>query len=274
VSPQGGSRVTEPVLTREELRAQLCQARIAGDVATPRDNNLRSYRRVVTGDEYASFGLELAPDWTVEAVLEVMARRCGVSADPFVRDGADTINPDRTVEALDAAAELLAEAAADGARVLVATGHPAGLLPVHLAVVAALREAGCTVLTPARGWRYEEWRRNREELREIRYVADVAMVSNRGELCHTHSAEPMRAMLRDLRRAGEAPPDLVVADHGWAGAAGAAGIPVVGFADSNDPALFLGAEEGKISVVVPLDDNVEPHLYGPLTAYLLDRAQI
>ena len=23
-----------------------------------------------------------------------------------------------------------------------------------------------------------------------------------------------------------------------------------------------------------LDDNVEPHLYGPLTAYLLDRARI
>lgn len=265
---------TEPVLSRAELRAYLCQARIAGDVATPRDNNLRSYRRVVTGDEYASFGLDLDPEWTVEAVLEVMARRCGVSPDHFFVDGADTIDPDHTLDALDAAAEHLTKAAADRARVIVATGHPAGLLPVHLAVVAALRDAGCTVLTPARGWRYEEWRRNREETREIRYVADVAMVSNRGELCHTHSAEPMRAMLRDLRRLGEAPPDLVVADHGWAGAAGAAGLTVVGFADSNDPALFLGAEEGKIAVAVPLDDNVEPHLYGPLTAYLLDRARI
>ncbi len=157
---------------------------------------------------------------------------------------------------------------------IVATGHPAGLLPVHLAVAARLRAAGCTLLAPAQGWEYEEWRRNREEIREIRYVADVAMVSNRGELCHTHSAYPMREMLAALRRAGEAPPDLVVADHGWAGAAGLAGATVVGFADCNDPALFLGAEEGKIAVAIPLDDNVQPHLYGPMTAYLLDRAEI
>jgi hypothetical protein len=84
----------------------------------------------------------------------------------------------------------------------------------------------------------------------------------------------MREMLRALGRSGEAPPDLVLADHGWAGAAGEAGITAVGFADSNDPALFLGAEEGKVAVAIPLDDNVEPHLYGPLTAYLLDRAEI
>ncbi len=268
------TRPSVPVPTRDELRKHLCEARIAGDVATPRDNNLRSYRRVVTGDEYAGFGLDLDPDWTFAQVLEVMAERCGVSPDDLITHGPDTIDPDRTIDALDDAAELIARAAADRARVIVATGHPAGLLPVHLAVVAGLRTAGCTVLTPAAGWRYEEWRRHGEEYREIRYVADVAMVSNRGELCHTHSAYPMRAMLDDLEGAGEPPPDLVVADHGWAGAAGLAGATVVGFADSNDPALFLGAEEGKVAVVVPLDDNVAPHLYEPMTAYLLDKSGI
>jgi hypothetical protein len=84
----------------------------------------------------------------------------------------------------------------------------------------------------------------------------------------------MREMLRALDRAGEAAPDLVFADHGWAGSAGEAGVPVVGFADTNDPAMFLGAEEGKVAVAIPLDDNVAPHLYGPMTAYLLDRAEI
>lgn len=268
--------MTGSVPTRAELRAQLRQARIAGDVATSRRNNLHSYRRVVAGStdeqEYASFGLDLDRPWTFEAVLEVMARRCGVSPDALHIEGADTIDPDHTIDALDAAAEQLAKAAADRARVIVATGHPAGLLPVHLAVAAALSRAGCEILTPAIDWRYTEWRRDREERREIRYVADVAVVSNRGALCHTHSAVPMRAMLKDLVAAGAGQPDLVVADHGWAGAAGEAGATVVGFADSNDPALFLGAEEGKIAVVVPLDDNVSPHLYGPLTAYLLDRA--
>jgi hypothetical protein len=108
--------------------------------------------------------------------------------------------------------------------------------------------------------------------RTIRYVQDVAMVSTRGELNHTHSARPMEAVLAALASDGESPPDLVVADHGWAGAAGEAGITSVGFADSNDPALFIGEVEGKVAVSVPLDDNVEPHLYKPLTAYLLAAA--
>jgi hypothetical protein len=63
--------------------------------------------------------------------------------------------------------------------------------------------------------------------------------------------------------------DLVVADHGWAGAAAQHGLPVLGFADTNDPALFVGADEGKLDVVVPLDDNVTPADYAPLAAYLL-----
>jgi hypothetical protein len=98
------------------------------------------------------------------------------------------------------------------------------------------------------------------------------MVSTRGELNHTHSPRPMQAMLAELAATGADPPDLVLADHGWAGAAGQAGITSVGFADSNDPALFVGEQEGKVRVAVPLDDNVEPHLYGPLTAFLLHAA--
>lgn len=260
------------VLTRDQLRAQLCHARIAGDVATPRESNLRAYRRLAAGEDYAAFGLTFARPWRHEEILEVLARRCGVNPDAFHTDGADTIDPDHTLAALDAAADQLAVAAAAKARTIVATGHPAGLLPVQLAVAAALRRAGCPLLTPAAGWRYAERTRDREETREIRYVADVAMSSNRGALNHTHSAVPMRAILAELTATGQAPPDFVLADHGWAGAAGDAGATVVGFADSNDPALFLGAEEGKIAVTVPLDDNVAPHLYAPLTAYLLDRA--
>ena len=78
----------------------------------------------------------------------------------------------------------------------------------------------------------------------------------------------MRAVLEAASRDG-GPPDLVVADHGWAGAAAQAGIETVGFADSNDPALFVGEAEGKVAVAVPLDDNVLPASYAPLAAYLL-----
>jgi hypothetical protein len=253
---------------RAALREQLVHARIAGPVATPREANLRSYRRLADGSPYQRFGLDLQRRWTVPDILDAMVRLCGVSPDPTHTHGADTIDPDLTLDALDAAAKLISDAGRNRARVMLATGHPSGLLPVHLALAAGLRAAGCTVLTPAPGWSYEEYKHDDLVNREIRYINDVAMVSNRGELNHTHSALPMQGALAALHRAGEALPDLVVADHGWAGAAGEAGIPVIGFADSNDPGLFLGQEEGKIDVVVPLDDNVSPHLYAPLIQYL------
>ena len=108
--------------------------------------------------------------------------------------------------------------------------------------------------------------------RHIRYVGGVAVASDMGNLNHTHSAQPMRGLLAALQDSGEALPDLVVADHGWAGAAGQAGVTAVGFADCNDPALFVGEAEGLVAVSVPLDDNVPPHRYAPMTAYLLDAA--
>ncbi|MDQ1626833.1 MAG: hypothetical protein QOI54_577 [Actinomycetota bacterium] len=257
---------------RTALLQHLVAARIAGDVATSREDNLLKYGMFATRIRTAMFGLEPRHRWSFGEVLELMSQRVGVSPDPRYLRGPDRIDPQLTLDGLDRMAGRLAAVARPGARVIVATGHPAGLLPVHLSVARALAGAGVRLLTPAAGWTHEVSTRTGRLRREIRYVADVATVSNRGELNHTHSPQPMRAMLAELAAAGEDPPDLVLADHGWAGAAGQAGIPSVGFADSNDPALFVGEAEGAVAVSVPLDDNVAPHLYTPLTAYLLERA--
>lgn len=241
------------------LRAHLVQTRIAGDVATPRENNLRAMRRLADGHEPSWFGLAPKPV-TFADVLAVMAERVGVVADPAYVEGPDTIDPDRTVERLDAMAERLARAARDREDVFLATGHPAGLLALHLPVAQALRAAGCDVLTPYAGTRLTR----PDGYLEIRYVGGVAMVSLRAELNHTHSPDPMRALLDQGLR-----PSLVCADHGWAGAAGEAGIDVVAFADCNDPALVVGEADGRIGVCVPLDDNVLPHHYQPLADVLV-----
>jgi hypothetical protein len=257
---------------RTALLHHLVATRIAGDVATSREDNLLKYGMFAARVGSAMFGLEPRHKWSFGQVLELMSQRVGVSPDPRYLRGPDRIDPQLTLDALDRMAERLAAVARPSARVIVATGHPAGLLPVHLSVARALAGAGVHLLNPAAGWTHEVSTRTGRLRREIRYVADVATVSNRGELNHTHSPQPMRAMLAELAAAGEDPPDLVLADHGWAGAAGQAGIPSVGFADSNDPALFVGEAEGAVAVSVPLDDNVAPHLYTPLTAYLLERA--
>ncbi|MQA85070.1 MAG: phosphatase [Streptosporangiales bacterium] len=263
-----------PVPSREELRDHLVRTRIAGPVATPRENNLAHFRYLAERDRYYTFGLELDGDWTPADILELMAKRCGVNPDATYVAGTDTIDPDRTIDALTAMAERVGEAARRRERVLLATGHPSGLLPIYLELARALTDHGCPVLTPALGWAYRTQTQYGTQERHIRYVSGVAVLSAGGGLHHTHSPRPMEAILRFLRDSGEEWPDLVVADHGWAGAAGQAGIDTVGFADSNDPALFVGEAEGKVRAAVPLDDNVPPHYYAPLTAYLLGNARL
>jgi hypothetical protein len=88
---------------------------------------------------------------------------------------------------------------------------------------------------------------------------------------HGHTARPIRATFAALAAAGRALPGLVVADHGWCGGAAQAGADAIGFADCNDPALFVGEDEGVVRVAVPLDDGLEPAVYAPLGAYLLGR---
>lgn len=259
---------------RAELREHLVRTMIAGEVATPRQNNLLHYRRMSGRDPYYLFGLDLEKPWSFDEVFALMVEKCGIDPDPAHFYGDDTIDPDLTIDALDAMAVRLRLAAERRETVILATGHPSGLLPVHLAVGRALRARGCRVLTPAAGWSYEVETSGGARPRHIRYVDGVAMLSGGGSLHHTHDSAPMRAMLAELAAESEDWPTLAIADHGWAGAAGQAGIETVGFADCNDPALFAGEAEGKIAVVVPLDDNVLPHHYNELTAYLLARSEL
>ncbi|MBW1603092.1 phosphatase [Streptomyces sp. JJ66] len=254
------------VPTRAELFAHLRHTRIAGEVATPRENNLAHYRALANGDRHYWFGLELGERWSDEQdVLAVMAERAGVVDDPGHRAGQDTIDPDLTLDALERAAVRLRKAADAGERVLLATGHPGGLLDVHRAVAGALRAAGCPIVRVPLGLVADQG--------VVVQLADVAMHERGATLWHTHSPEPMRAILDALPQHGEPLPDLVFADHGWAGCAGQHGLDTIGFADSNDPALFLAEAEGTLTVTVPLDDHVvNPRFYEPMTAYLLAAA--
>lgn len=257
--------------SRAELLEYLSVARIAGPVATPREANLANFRLMARRDPDYLFGLEPRDTWTFDDVLALMAQRCGVSPDPLHDSGADTIDAALTVERLEAMAGHLRTAAAARSRILLATGHPTGVLVVHLEIARALASAGCTLLTPPARWEHIDPAGRRHE-RHVRSVLGVSVASQGANLLHTHDPVPMELMLRALADQGEAAPDLVVADHGFAGAAGRAGIACLGFADSNDPALFVGEAEGDVAVCVPLDDNVMPDLYRPLTSFLLAAA--
>ncbi|MCU1676744.1 MAG: phosphatase [Frankiales bacterium] len=233
------------------LRKHLVASAIAGEVATTRANNLDNIRRTLDGDENVTFGIEFTAEWSFDRLFEVMVRLVGIHADPSY-DGIDTIDPDRTIERLTRMRARLRSAAQHRESVLLATGHPANLLPVHQAIARRLQEAGCRVLTGP--------------LDDVYVIGGVHVYRRGGGLPHTHSPDFMRRVLADLHER----PDLVVADHGWAGAAAQAGLQTVGFADCNDPGLFVGEEQRSMLCTVPLDDGVAPHLYDPMIEFLLD----
>lgn len=223
----------------------------------------------------------LDPEWTWEQpdLIALMADKCGVSADPRHTSGFDVIDPERTVAALDAFAARLAEAARNRAPVLLGTGHPHRLIGFYAALADALSASGCTVLTPAHGHCIDITTRFGLRTYNLDYVRGVALVREPG-VCdpgretgaHTHSPLPVRTALAAAAEAGGPLPELVVGDHGWVCGAGQLGFEAIGLGDTDDPALFVGEAEGRVSVVVPLDDAVRSDYYRPLTRYVLNRA--
>ncbi|HET9170962.1 MAG TPA: phosphatase [Actinospica sp.] len=264
---------------RAALLAHLTASGIAGRVATPRENNLLHYRLLADRDPYYLLGLDPSRDWTSESVLELMAEKVGVSPDPAHRVGSDTIDPELTVAALERYADRLAAAALRRETVYFASGHPRQLADLYQRFADALREHGCAILRAGEGWGYDATTRYGTKHLTIGYSAsfgpdgtgDVAALEDAGGPVHSHAARPIRATFAALAAAGTPLPDLVVADHGWCGGAGQAGVDAIGFADCNDPALFVGEYEGVVQVSVPLDDGLAPDAYAPLGDYVLAR---
>lgn len=275
----GGCVSIVDVLSAGALRAHLLAARLAGPVATSREESLRSYRLFAARDPRVLIGLDPQWTWRQRDLLGLMADRCGVSADPQCVTGWDVIDPERTLAALDAFAERLSAAARHRVPVLLGTGHPHRLLGFYAALADALSAAGCDVLSPAQGTSIDITTRFGLRTYNLDYVRGVALVREPGALAagrepgaHTHSPLPVRTVLAAAAEAGGTLPELVIGDHGWVCGAGQLGFEAIGLADTDDPALFVGEAEGRVSVVVPLDDAVRSDYYRPITRYVLNRA--
>lgn len=247
--------------SREDLRRALLEARIAGVVSHDRANVVVKLLRLCQGDPDSQFGLAGVDAMPFEEVLRLMAEAGGFDPDPTLRQGVVEVDPDRVMARLERIGDRLALAAERGERVVLATGHPTGLPLLYAETGRLLQRNGVELLRPLEGvsWK-EEGRR-----REVRYLHGVAVLTDRGSTLHTHSAGPMQRML------DAATPDLVFADHGFAGAAIEAGIDTVSIADVNDPALVVAHKQGRAGPVVVMDDNVRPEAYWPCFQVIASR---
>ena len=244
-------------------RAELSRALLAGGVAGlevthPLDNVLWKIERLGAGDPNVQFGISgLAGAFTSWEVLERVAEASGFDPDPSARWGPVAIDPDRVIDACEAAGDRLAVACQRGERVLLATGHPTGLPLLYLEVGRQLAARGVELVRPLEGEAWEGGRRRTR--RQVRFIRGVAMLTMRGSVVHTHEAEPMERMLASA----DPLPDLVFADHGFAGAAIEGGVETIGIADVNDAALVVARALGRIEHVIVMDDNVDPDAYWP-----------
>lgn len=247
----------------EQLRRHLVGTRLAGEVATSPASTLENCGRLMEGDPRYTFGLSDHERISLLHAVTAVRSLCG--GDPGGADphGPGYIDPEATLAAIDRHRSRLAAFAATGGRVVFATGHPTGLLGHYQALARALQVAGCDLLIPLDDVYLHADERGR---RGVRYLDGVACVFNGAALLHTHRSWYMEAMLDEL---GD-DVDLVVGDHGMAGAAIERGIPTLSIADVNDPALPLAQHRGRTDAVLPIDDNLAPRLYLPVTAAMLD----
>ncbi len=219
--------------TPSEVARALVAAGIAGaHQSHSRQNNISKLRACVEGDADGCFGLSGLTLTTPEEALGYLAELTGCSPDIGDLAGVDTMDPDKTVAGIIAAATRLRDEARKGSTLLAVTGHPTGMLEHHIRVVEAYRPPAASSSASAR--RKGSPRTARKRRREVRYVGGVGCLADWGSLRHTHSAHAMEALLEK-----DPWPDIVLGDHGFAGAAIERGIPTIAVMDINDPALAI-----------------------------------
>jgi Phosphatase len=230
---------------------RLLEAGVAGtNTSHGAENNLYKIELLLEGDVDHSFGMEeLLEDASFEEAYEAVAARIGHPPDREEIRGRGCIDPARTAAGLLEAGERVRAVAEGGGSFVFATGHPGALLFYYLELARWVEDLGGEVLAARTPERYKRGS-------FLDWVGRVGTLGDGASLLHTHSADPMRDLLRELGAV-----DLVVADHGFAGAAIAAGIPTVAIMDTNDPALAVVARRGADLTVVPMDDNRPQNSY-------------
>ena len=247
----------DPKVDLADVKRRLLKARITGlHTSHTRQNAISKLHALVEGDPDGAFGLSGMEDLDPRDVLGYLSELTGCSNDLDDLAGWDTIDPDKTVAGIVAAAERLKEAAAQGRTLLTCTGHPTGMLEHNIRVVDAYRRAGGKPVVLREEEEFPVGHKGK--VAQVRYAGAVGCLADWGALKHTHMPTAMEVLLEE-----QPWPDIVFADHGFAGAAIERGIPTIAVMDINDPALAAAWGLGRDVTIIPMDDNRPQRLYSP-----------
>jgi hypothetical protein len=259
-------------LDEQVIERRLIKLRLSGpDLSHTRQNNLEAVRRMVEGDGYTTFGIEQVEEYMrqdgmqAEEALKIVAGVTKCSQDIAYTEGRGYISPQSTIKGLKATANTLRKVASQGGRVVFATGHPGSMIEYYAALAALTRRLGGRVLELAQGQIVKQGP-DQDQVHVVDSTNGVAFLSDTCAVLHTHDARPMATMLDDA----EVQPDLVVADHGFAGEAINRGIQTVAVMDTNDPGLAMAKHLGANVILVPMNDN-RPNVVTREAAEIVER---
>ncbi len=248
---------TPRVVGRTELERALLAGGVAGTATHPIDNVRGNIQKLLDHDPDKEFGLTgLQEGMTLDRVLGLVERAAGVPIDRGARFGPVDIRARSIVDASVAAGGRLARASENRETIVFATGHTTGLAYLYHELASELARRGASILVLGRGVRWREPGLDHDWF--IEHHDGVAMLSDGRAPRHTHKPGAMERMLAEGR------PDLVFADHGFAGAAIEAGVETISIADVNDTALLVAKEQGRTEHVLVFDDHVDPNVYWPV----------
>ncbi|MEB3284294.1 MAG: phosphatase [Candidatus Sericytochromatia bacterium] len=258
-SSQSGLTPRRPFLgldLPEELHPSLInrilQLRLAGrDLSHTREANLKAIEQLMAGHHFYTLNLtvveKLLSQGSLDSleVLAQVASRTGCSRDPAITRGPNYINPRACLYGLWEAAQMLHHIRDIQGTVVFGSGHPGTMLGAYNRLADYLRSYGCSTPTAGAGAEVEQdW--------YLDFIGAVACVSDTCNVHHTHMTRAMEIFLEQL----ESPPDLAIADHGFAAACINRDIPCITAMDTNDPALAVAAEAGAEFILVPMNDNM------------------
>jgi hypothetical protein len=239
------------------IERKLTRLRLAGpELSHSRKNNLEAVQKLAAVDPYATFGIHKVIEYVQANQLdagEALTMIAGItkcSQDINYTEGRGYISPSSTLKGLKATAAAIKRVAGQGGSVLFATGHPGSMIDYYTELAYLVRRFGGRVLDLARGQIVQQGH-DRDTVQVVDSVNSIAFLSDTCAALHSHDSRPMEIMLDQADR----PPDLVVADHGFAGEAINRDIPTVAVMDTNDPGLAVAKKLGANLILVPMNDN-------------------
>ncbi|MFN8015748.1 MAG: phosphatase [Acidimicrobiia bacterium] len=168
--------------------------------------------------------------------------------------GTDTSRPvvnidlELTMIALDEAFEKISSAAKKQAKIIFASSRPASMLPLMIELTRLSQECGAEIL-----YSYDNtssFVADGRKDRQLTWCGQVGVVTDKNSLLATDDAKVADDLIFHLPR-----PDLVVADHIFAGAALTAGYPTVAFTSLDSVAVAVASVPEPSALAVPLSLN-------------------